>query len=239
MLDKPPKELDEAPPIDDFYVTVQSAYTSLRKSRERLEITKKMLVPSLREQTYKPKLVVSMSTRDPLYFERKAVWRSTGLDVRFTERDKDRLPVTWRNVTKGDNWELPAGPRLAVMRIDDDDAISVDYVKITLDRANECNWNKAVLNWALGYVIYNDQLFRVCHKRNMFMTAVSNAGFSPHSIVHNHAGRYFRVIGINHSRGWVWNRHRFTLSRTGRKYRRRLAAKPTLSRWAIPLPGWS
>jgi hypothetical protein len=235
--------LDSVPDLEDHVVIIQSAYDSEELSRSRLNITKSNAIPSLSKQTVRPRVILSLSHSDPLLGERKQAWRGSGLEVSFTYRDAEELPMRLANVELGDNWGLPVGPRLAVTRMDDDDLIPVDYIEITQARIAELAGSHAVFTWPMGYTAYRGRLWKANTKDrpNQFSSMVSNMGYHPHLMPEYMLGRFFRVFKVCNSRGWVWCRHENNIcnmaSHIGLKnYINGLASPPNSARWAVQLP---
>jgi len=223
-------------PVEEQFITIQSAYREESLSRKRLEITKNWLIPSLKQQTVPITVIVSLCELDPILEERKKVFRGCDQKVQFVYRDPTYVPVHLNNVCNMDPWNVPVGPRVAVSRCDDDDAISIDFMAHTLNCAQTCDFDEALLIWPNGYSFYGGILYRCRHIGNQFPTIVSSRGVDPHYRPHKTLYREFHRIAVNYSRGWIWNRHENTITGTLKRYRAKVADPPNRYRWAVSLP---
>ena len=234
----PVKYLKSVPVMHSHHVLVQSAYDNAEKSMERLELTKKHLIPSLVAQTVQPKVAVSVWPYDPFIDERIKAWEESGIDVRFVERYESSMPVSYFNLEDGEDWGLPVGPRVAATRIDDDDIIPIDYIQVTQQRINRLAINRVLITWPKGYSWWEGRLWRANTKTvpNMFCTVVSCSGYHPHMIREFLLKRHFPVVFASQARGWCWYRHSGSVVGEGRVYGTKIASPPSPNRWAVRLP---
>lgn len=221
-----------AKPIDAHFVLVRSQATDATISRQRLDIFAQTMLPSLQQQqaTDTPlQVVVAVDSTDPLLAKRKAAWQTCGHDVRFVAVD---------NVTDSRfviDWQLPdnTGKRL-LTRLDDDDLISVDFLRLTQAEAAG-PYSRAVLEWPNGYVWHSGTLHRLrnpCHNNISIVTVGSE---TPYDADHKSWQGAWPVFPVNDSRGWVWVRHATTMTKTKPKYLRQTAGQPNAKRWAVGL----
>jgi len=231
------KRLDQIPEVDDYFLIIQSAYNDEELSRNRLRMTERWLIPSLRGQTQKVKVRVSVCEDDPILEERMEAFRSCGHEVSFVYRDRSEVPLHVDNIHGVEDWGIPSGIRTVVSRIDDDDAIPIDFFELTLKRATECPWDSAVLEWTNGYVWINGTLYRSFRKGNQFCTVVSMTGMQPHQDLHWKLSSTLPVMRVNQSRGWCWVRHEDTIVEVRDIHIGKKASPPNKSRWAVDFKG--
>jgi|TARA_R110002110_G_scaffold145775_5_gene335349 hypothetical protein len=229
-------ELKEQPELEQQFIIIQSAYKDADFSKERMELTREWCLPSLQAQTTKVNLQISVCIEDPHLEERKEMFRSSGHDVKFIYKDPANIPMTMDTLVDNDPWEIPVGPRTAVSRMDDDDAISIDFLTLVKERANLCKWSKAVLEWTNGYTLVNKRLYKSHRPGNQFITILSNEGTNPHKILHWRFPNLLPTVRVNGSRGWVWVRHEKTLSKTREQHTQGRASPPNRDRWNVTLP---
>jgi len=227
------ESLDEPIPLERHYLLVQSAYNEEEFSRDRLALTKTWLIPSLQGQTTKVVVQVSVCEEDPLLAERKEAFLSSGHEVEFVYRDPSNVPLHLDNVRNRDPWGIPVGPRVAISRIDDDDAIPNDFFELTQLTANNCRWSEALLHWPKGYVLMDGVLYRSNRPGNQFCTMLSSSGLHPHRDLHWKLPNTFPVVTVNPSRGWVWVRHKLALTETREIHLGKKASPPNMTRWSI------
>jgi hypothetical protein len=189
-------------PVEDHYLLIQSAYDTPELSSQRLDVTEATIIPSLTAQTAKVKLVVSINESDPFLLDRQALFDSTGHDVSYVEKGE---------------WDLPVGPRNLVGRIDDDDVIPMDFLKLSREMATFCA-EKGALIWPNGYIFYKGKFYRWHWPGNQFIALVSRDGSQPYAAHHQSYLDAWPVVIAENSRGWVWIRHDSAITGTRRKY---------------------
>ena len=237
--------------IDSHFVLIRSAYANPGVSKFRLGVSRKTMLPSLAAQDTDLTVVVSVARCDEHLQERMECFDSLPHKVKFVFRPFSQMPVRRHNLLAGDTWDLPIGPRIAVSRLDDDDLISVDFMKTTRIAAESCSAEKAILDWPCGYVQSGALIYRWNNPSNQFITMLTNDGDNPHVHSHFALGRkLFPRVVVSNSRGWVWVRqpHSITMntSRRGKNISHRVANRflknlkvahqPTPHRWAVSLP---
>jgi len=228
--------LETTPKLDDHYLLIQSSYNEEELSRNRLDVTRRWLIPSLQGQTRKVRVQVALCKEDPLLEERMQLFQDCGHEVEFIYRPSHEVPLHHDNVAGVDPWEIPTGIRTAVSRIDDDDAIPNDFLELTQMRAEQsCPWDKALLEWPQGYVWINGTLYRSNRPGNQFCTVVSNEGLHPHIELHWKLPNTLPTLIVNQSRGWVWVRHSLNVAETRNQHVGKKASPPNMGRWSIPL----
>lgn len=190
------------------YMLIQSAYTDAGLSARRLEITRHSCLPSLRYQTLKPIVHVVVNPADPLLSERKAVFESSGCEVRFLERD------TWR--LYGEDWELPHCHKV-VSRMDDDDVLAAEFCQATNAVAPN---TEAALIWPSGYVFWRSAAFSLTHPGNQFVS-LATVDHDPHEIGHWKFCRTWPTRVVSEKPGWIWIRHGDAVTSTIGKYRQK------------------
>jgi len=201
-------------PIDEHIILIQSAYDDADLSRERLDVSRKTIYPSLLQQTRGVKLQVSVCEEDPLLADRKLMFEATGHEVEYVYNSPATLDTLLEH-----KWDLPVGPRNLVGRMDDDDLIPTDFCEISQDKAPYCDVN-GLLVWPNGYVFYRGEFYRKRHPGNQFCALVSREGVGPHDHIHRSYIDAWPVLYANASRGWVWFRHDAALTGTRPRYRR-------------------
>ena len=191
------------------YMLIQSAYTDAGLSARRLEITKHSCLPSLRYQTLKPVVHVVVNPADPLLSERRAVFKASGCEVRFLERD------TWR--LYGEDWELPAVHKV-VSRMDDDDVLCAEFCQAT--NATAPAFGDCALIWPTGYVFWRSAAFLLTHPGNQFVS-LATVDHDPHEVGHWKFCRTWPTRVVSQKPGWIWIRHGDAVTSTIGKYRQK------------------
>lgn len=228
---KPRKTVVIEPKKPDSQVClIQSAYSDYNLSKYRLEISNKTVIQSLKFQSIKIDVQISMCVSDPFKDERIKAFESTGHKVK----------IIWRNTAVSnddlysDPWEIPMG-RCLTHRCDDDDIIPNDYFELTRLTASNIRLEEALLTWPNGYVLHENKLYRVNHRYNQFISIVSNNGLHPHKYGHKQFAGAIKSIAVNNSRGWVWVRHSDTISDTKPRYLKQNGGQPNLKRWPVDI----
>jgi len=206
-------------PIDEHIILIQSAYDDEVVSRDRLDLSRKTVFPSLQQQTRPAKLQVSVCEDDPLLADRKSMFESTGHAVEYVYNSPATL-----DTLRDHKWNLPVGPRNLVGRVDDDDILPTDFCRISQEKAPYCDVN-GLLVWPNGYVFYEGEFYRKNHPGNQFCALVSREGLGPHEHAHRSYVKAWPVLYANVSRGWVWVRHDGALTGTMARYRRNKGTK--------------
>lgn len=216
---------------EDHICLIQSAYDDGSVSEYRLRIAEQTVIPSLRSQTRKVKVQVSLCEYDPLQEERRRMWLSCGHEVGFVYRES---AVTESDLYS-DPWYLPEGRNL-IQRCDDDDILPVDFFELTHLTASHIKYETALLTWPNGYVWHAGKLHRLSHRYNQFCSIVSNDHrLHPHRYGHRQFEGAIPSVAVEHSRGWVWVRHDVTISDTKPRYLRQDGGQPNLKRWPVDI----
>lgn len=189
------------------FLLIQSAYLDPSLSLSRLQLSEHTCIPALRYQTEKPIVHVVVHPSDPYLSERKALFNSTGCEVRFIERNEWRL--------YGEDWELPDEHQV-VSRIDDDDVIAARFCELTHDVAPKSG-NTALI-WPTGYVFWRGQAYLLRHPGNQFVS-LATRGHNPHETQHHKFSRHWPTRIVSESPGWIWIRHANAATSTIAKYR--------------------
>ena len=189
------------------YMLIQSAYTDAGLSARRLEITRHSCLPSLRYQHLKPIVHVVVNPADPWLIERKALFESSGCEVRFLERK------TWR--LYGEDWELPAVHKV-VSRMDDDDVLAAEFCEVT--NATAPTFGNCALIWPTGYVFWRSAAFSLTHTGNQFVS-LATTSHDPHEVGHWKFVKTWPFRRVSEKPGWIWIRHGDAVTSTIRKYR--------------------
>lgn len=187
-------------------------------NRRRLEITRGVTVASMAAQTSQDwTWLVAVHRDDPLKAERKAVFESAGVPVRFltlTSKTTDRDEAAAE--AYGASWGRLIGSRkdVTVMtRLDDDDAFAPwaierfqAFVKKPIRRT--------VLVLPVGIRVWGGRCTVVSHASNAMQTLVTLPGDDLHVYGYGHrfARKVAKVRAIDHRPGWVWSRHPDTIS---------------------------
>lgn len=224
-------------PIERHVLLIQSAYSDERLSRQRLDLSRLTIIPSLAQQTADAEIVVSVHPDDPHLADRQETYRSTGRMVRFVEASSD-APSNAPGVPKPHavphhlnvDWQLQHGVRQLVGRCDDDDILPTDFCEISQRAARTCP-NKSVLIWPNGYVFFDGEFYRLHHEENQFCAIVSDDGTHPHEHSHRSYVHAMPVTIAEPSRGWVWVRHRQAISRTLNRYLRHRGTQLNIRRF--------
>lgn len=187
---------------------IQSAYTDDRLSRQRLEISRHTVVPSLAFQTRKPVVHIAVNPDDPHLQERLDLFNTSGCEV---------IPLmrpSWKLYKE--DWELPEGRKI-VSRIDDDDVWAKDYCERTVAAAPA--EGEHYLSWPRGYVFWRQNIYLLDHPGIQFVTLVTDKMCDPHQEQHWQYPKTWNTIRVSRSPGWVWVRHGDAATSTLPRYR--------------------
>lgn len=217
-------------PVKDHWLLIQSAYRDEQLSSYRLEISEHTSLQALAAQTRQPKVKLAVHAFDPHKHARIAAFAAVCEHLEVLELD---YAISERSVY-GVDWQLPEGRNL-VSRIDDDDIISRDFCEITRLSADRCIYQFAVLDWPCGYVWHRGKLHRLRAPGNQFISVVADGGQNPHMSPHKSLHSAWPAVTVEQSRGWVWVRHRQTITDTRPKYLAQSGGKPNLRRWPVDI----
>jgi len=214
-------------------MAIRSAYTEESISQWRMMVSRDWLIPSLQAQTQKPELVVGLSEDDPFIEERKQMFCDAGCSVRFVIRDRGYDPGAWETIDRGFPWGFEGGDLSLISRCDDDDAIPTDFAEVTAGCAERCGFDRAVLDWPIGYTAFAGKMYHLYNRSNQFISILSTDGLSPYEVSHRTFEKHMPRVIVSDKAGWTWVRHGKTVSGTRRRYRMQLAGRSDSSRWAV------
>jgi len=217
------------------YVLTRSAYGpewDIEANRRRLDITRAvtarlMAAQSVRDWTW----IVALHPGDPLLEERVAL---------FTAAAPTFVPMFWQPPAQMDrvDWdpepqrrvstpELVAAsaykaPWRALMpfdepflqtRLDDDDGLARDALQ-RYQRASSKGHQRMILMLPRGLRVYGSRFAVVTHNKNAMHTLVTpkGDGLCVYDYGHTKCFRVGPVRAVDARLGWVWTRHRDTLS---------------------------
>lgn len=175
---------------------IRSSYQDPVISRYRLDVLKATLIPSLTRQTDKRfQVYLRIHNNDPLFDERWAAFESVGVPIIRT-------------------MELHSPPGMNLQtRIDDDDAISLDFVDVLQRHARNAR-TPISLNFPQGVLFARGSWRQMQHNANMFISLLTPGDVQIFKEVHGKLGRLapIRQVQVNR-RFWCWVRHEGTVSR--------------------------
>lgn len=187
-------------------------------NRRRLEITRGVTAASMAAQTSKDwTWLVVLHRDDPLKAERKAVFESAGVPVKFvtiatktTDRSQaayDAYHAPWgRLLGKRDDY-------LAMTRLDDDDALA-PWAIARIQATVRTPIRRTILVFPVGVRVWGGRYTIVSHQSNAMQTLVTLPGDDLHVYGYGHrdARRVGKVRAIDARFAWVWARHPDTIS---------------------------
>ena len=203
---------------------IQSTYDSERLPRRRLEIAEHTSIVSLRYQTRKPIVQLTVHNNDPLKAERIALFESTGCEVNVLMRDGWKLYC--------EDWELPQG-RKVVSRMDDDDIVAIDFCAATHAAAPPTG--EMILIWPNGYVFWRQMIFALNHKGIQFVSMVTDEMKDPHQEQHWGYHRKYPTRNVSYEKGWIWVRHGDAATSTLPRYRTKHLQRIDITRCPVNL----
>ena len=202
------------------YVLTRSAYGpawDLDANRRRLEVTRLVTVAGMAAQTNRDwTWLVALDRSDPIREERKAVFASAGVEVRFldvaSESNKSRAAAEAYRA----DWNSLIGPRdepVAMTRLDDDDAFAPWVMGRIIEMAPRMRKRSAMM-MPYGLRVWDGRCTIVCHNSNAMQTLVTPAGDPMHvySYKHREVSDYAEVHKIDRRIAWLWSRHGDTIS---------------------------
>lgn len=203
------------------YVLTRAAYGPAwdrEANARRLEVTRGVTAASMASQTSKDwTWVVLLDRNDPLKAERKAVFESAGVPVRFftiASRATDRSEAAF-DCYKAP-WEKHVGKRddiLAMTRLDDDDALAPWAIeRIAKDAARIRR--RTILVLPVGVRVWGGRYTLVQHFSNAMQTLVTLPGDDLHVYAYGHrkARHVAKLRGVDIRPAWLWTRHTDTIS---------------------------
>jgi hypothetical protein len=186
-----------SPRIDfDHTITIRSSFSNADDSRRRLDISKATMIPALASQTNKRfSIVLRVHQDDPLLNERRDAWQAVGVDVHL------------QTIAS----QLDSGGRLRLLtRLDDDDAVSRDFVQQVQAAVIGPNQHIQFTN---GMIFDDGHWYRTQLPGNMFASITTDdPQFEIYSIKHRQLPDGRLATEIKEPQSWVWIRHRYTIS---------------------------
>jgi hypothetical protein len=201
------------------YVLTRSAFgrdVALAENRHRLELLRRVTVPSMRAQTNRDVLwVVLLADDDPLCAERRDAFLEADLPILFgsargmiVRGQKDRPTGPWARYLRFDQVTL-------TMRMDDDDAIAPFVLEMVRGRAEATDPMRRVV-WTLsdGWRIAGAWAERAHWPIPMFSTLQVPPRVRRTIFDTNHLGaaRLAPLSPIESEPAWLWVRHASTRS---------------------------
>jgi hypothetical protein len=217
------------------YVLTRAVYGPewpLEANRRRLAIAQAVTVPTMAAQDNRDwSWVVALDPADPLLGERMAAFAAAA--PRFLplmwQRPAQLEPVAWdpdparaRSVTSlvaasayRAPWRqlVPATEPAFQTRLDDDDGLAPNAIG-RIQRAGRRARGRVVLMLPRGLRVYGPRYAVVRHDCNAMQTLFTPEGddLCVYDYGHTHCARVARVVRVDSHLGWVWTRHRDTLS---------------------------
>lgn len=179
-------------------IQIRSSYSDPAMSAYRWEITKRTLIPSLEKQTSKTfDVQLICASSDPLCEEKRQAFQSIAPTT--------IAPTTWYNQPHDGIWRRTS-------RIDDDDMISVDFVRLISEQpfdGTECTFV-----FPNGYTWADGISYLWKNPQNQFVTLQSNTRLTPYSFAHQYFQSLMPSIVVSEDPHWMWVRHYGVLSGT-------------------------
>jgi hypothetical protein len=210
------------------YVLTRSAYGpdwDIDANRRRLEITRAVTAASMRAQQADWTWMVVVDERDPLLDERiaafgdcipllwrppenpqAAAWDRRGQSARTIQRiAAEAYKAPWRA-------HLPDGP-LLMTRIDDDDGLAPDALARYQHAARNAK-RRRVFMLPQGVRVWAGRYELVRHTTNAMHTLFTPAAdtMTVYDYGHRFVERVAPVVHVDRAWGWLWVRHRDTIS---------------------------
>lgn len=209
------------------YVLTRSAYGpawDLEANRRRLAITGAVTAPLMAVQTMRDwTWVVLLDSRDPLADERLGVYRAAAPEVIALWRTEDRPEVPTGIARQraaaadyGAPWRSAVGPAddmVLMTRLDDDDGLAPDALARYRAAGRKLR-RRTALMFPIGIRVWAGRYTVVRHDRNAMHTLVTPVGDSMcvYDYGHTKVRESVRVQRVDHEIGWLWVRHRDTIS---------------------------
>lgn len=177
---------------------IRSSYSDQSMSRYRWQVTQNTLIPSLAAQTSMSfDIQLICSDLDPLRDEKlKAFHEIAPTTI---------APATWYNQPHDGIWRRTS-------RIDDDDMVSVEFVRLISEQpfdGTEC-----IFVFPNGYTWADGTTYLWKNPKNQFVTLQSNTRLTPYSFAHQYFRHLVPSVVVSESPHWMWIRHHGVLSGT-------------------------
>lgn len=161
--------------------------------------------------------VVLLDERDPLLAERMALYRgSAPAFVPILRSSGPDDPSQRAAADYKAPWRAQVGPaddKILMTRLDDDDGLSPTALR-RYQVAADKDARRMVLMFPLGVRVWNGRYSLVKHDRNAMHTLVTPPGdeLSVYDYGHTKVRQTVRTVTVDRSPGWLWVRHRDSLS---------------------------
>jgi len=166
----------------------------LDANRRRIELLRRVTVPTLAVQGTEWTWIVVVNTDDPLLIERLDAFRSAGSHV-----------IPTRDIASVIDW---SGPVLTT-RIDDDDGFAPDAFQRLHRRLTNPPTEPRVLMFPFGYRTYQGRYDTIRHRKNAWCSVYSPPGYRVHakSVQHQRMHSLAPVVEVDTKPAWLWVRH--------------------------------
>lgn len=202
------------------YVLTRAAYGhgwSLEANRRRLELLRAVTAASLAGQSEQDFMwVVWLDYADPLYDERRAVLEGADVELELIHTDSRGHRALARAEVARLGYLAPwrAGmtvrPRLTT-RLDDDDGLAGDAIERIQGAATAAGSGRRIWQLPRGHRILNGRCTELRWPRNAWVT-LQDADAIVYDFPHRKARQFAPVKNVDDRAGWLWVRHRDTLS---------------------------
>lgn len=203
------------------YVLTRSAYGPAwtpEANERRLAITRAVTARLMAQQTARAwTWVVLFDERDPFLKDRLALYRASApAFIPIVRADTDGEPSRAAAAHYRAPWRAQLGPandQILMTRLDDDDGFTPDALA-RYQAAARRERRRAVLMLPLGVRVWAGRYSIVRHAKNAMATLVTPPGDELCVYDYNHTKPHLvaRVVSIDKAPGWLWVRHRDTLS---------------------------
>lgn len=216
------------------YVLTRSAYGpewTLAANRRRLDITRAVTARLMARQTFREwTWIVLLDPRDRLLDERRAVFESAApafIPLMWEPGELRKVPwdpapkarASARSLVAATAYTAPwrdtmeAGVPLLQTRLDDDDGLRPDAL-YRYQHASAKLRGRTILMLPMGLRVYGSRYAVINHGKNAMQTLATppDDPLCVYDYGHTHAAKTARVRIVDHQLGWVWIRHRDTIS---------------------------
>lgn len=210
------------------YVLTRSSFApevGLDEIRFRLELLRRICVPSLQEQTDRNwGWIVLINPKDPVLEERTAILKSANAPWLFVRSSEDMIVRGGPDAPRGP-WAKPmrADQSRLTTRLDDDDALAPNALETVRRVAKE--WEKKggrrhVFSFSDGWRVMGPMAERVTYDVPTFSSLYSPRGDKAivNDVAHLSAKKLAPLTSATHDPMWMWIRH--DVSRSHQNMRR-------------------
>ena len=201
------------------FIIIRSAYSDkcdTDKRAKRLEFTDRICASSLQGQTVKDfTVLLRVNNRDLLYNNLIQIFSDRNIDFRLLHctniNQYDKSSLT--DMIKA---ECKPNDKLIISRMDDDDAIGVNYMRDLQNRVSKTEGTKLPIVWSFpeGFHTFHGKLCRFHRPANMFVSVQCDFEnvVDIFSVSHSAIDKIAPIRHVNKSPSWIWFRHTFALS---------------------------